>query len=141
MTIRACAGKGIPVLSKNDDGAVLFRMMRDVRKILDAHAVLRVTLENGASFRVAPEQILYRADERPVAASSLVPGAPLLPAFSYPRAYEYRTDEGEDRTSDQALKVLRVEAGGEAELYAFEVNQTGRFFLAAGVLCAAEGGA
>ena len=33
MTIRVCAGKAIPVLSQNADHVVLFRMMRDVRKI------------------------------------------------------------------------------------------------------------
>src|SRR5262245_21394365 len=62
MTVRSCAGKAIPVLSRNADKAILFRMMLDVRKVAEIHPVLKITLENGGSFRVAPEQILYRAD-------------------------------------------------------------------------------
>jgi len=138
MTIRVCAGKAIPVLSRNAESAVLFRMMQDVRKVADVHPVLRITLENGDSFRVAPEQVLFQADMRPVAASAIKPGTPLMPAFHYPPGYQFNTDGGDERVSDRALKVVRIEPAGTAEVYALGVNQTGCFFLAAGVLCGAE---
>jgi hypothetical protein len=138
MTIRACAGKAIPVLTRNDESAVLFRMMLDVRKVADGHPVLKVTLENGESFRIAPEQIMVQADQQTVAASGLRAGIALLPAFHYPPGYNYRSDGGSECVSDRALKVVKVEPAGTAEVYALGVNQTGCFFLAAGVLCRAE---
>lgn len=138
MTIRACAGKAIPVLTRSDENAILFRMMLEVRKVADDHPVLKVTLENGESFRIAPEQILVQADEQAVAAAGLKAGIALLPAFHYPQGYGYRSDGGAECVSDHALKVVRVEPAGTAEVYALGVNQTGCFFLAAGVLCRAE---
>lgn len=138
MTVRACAGKAIPVLTRNAENQILFRMMREVRKVADAHPVLAVTLESGESFRVAPEQILFSADMQPIPASQLKEGAALMPAFHFPAGYQYRTDGGEERVSDHALKITRIQPGGTAEIYALGVNQTACFFLAAGVLCEAE---
>lgn len=138
MTVRACAGKAIPVLTRNAENQVLFRMMRDVRKVADAHPIVAVTLETGESFRVAPEQVLFGADMHPIPASQLAEGVGLMPAFHFPAGYRYRADEGDERVSDRALRVARVEPGGTAEVYALGVNQTACFFLAAGVLCEAE---
>jgi hypothetical protein len=139
MTIRACAGKSIPVLTRNAENQILFRMMLDVRKIADQHHVLKITLETGDAFRVAPEQLLLRADMTPVVASRVTPGLGLFPAFHYPLGYRFLSDGGEERTSERALKVAKVQSGGTAEVYALGVNETGCFFLAAGVLCRAEG--
>jgi hypothetical protein len=138
MTIRICAGKAIPVLTRNEENAILFRMMLDVRKIAEGHPVLKVTLENGSAFRVAPEQVLYLADRRTLPASRVQVGAALLPAFHYPAGYQYRTDAGAELVSDQTLRVAKVEPAGTAEIYALSVHETGCFFLAAGVLCQAD---
>ena len=138
MTVRTCSGKAIPVLSRNADNAILFRMMLDVRKVAEIHLVLKITLESGPSFRVAPEQVLFRADMKPIAASAIAAGIGLMPAFHYPAGYRYNADGGGERTSDHALTVAKVEPAGTAEVYAIRVNQTGCFFLAAGVLCQAE---
>lgn len=138
MTIRACAGKAIPVLTRDANEQVLFRMMQDVRKVAESHPVLRITLENGDSFRVAPEQLLCRADASVVAAAEVEPGTELLPAFHYPRGYEYQTDAGAPRVSTGALAVSTIAPDGTADVYALGVHQTASFFLAAGVLCRAE---
>jgi hypothetical protein len=139
MAIRTCAGKSIPVLSRNAAGEILFRMMREVRKVADAHPVLKVTLVNGESFRVAPEQIIFLADSIPLPAARLTAGMHLFPAFHYPRGYEFQADDGQTQTSDRSQKVARVEAGSAAEVYALGVNETACFFLAAGILCSADG--
>lgn len=140
MTIKSCAGKAIPVLTRTPDSAILFRMMRDVRKVAEEHPVLRITLETGASFRVAPEQLLVQADGQTIPAAAAQPGTALLPAFHYPTGYAYTADNGEARVSDRALKIRSVEPAGAAEVYTLGVNQTGAFFLAAGVLLQAEPG-
>lgn len=138
MTIRACAGKAIPVLSRDGELRLLFRMMLDVRPVAESHPIVRITLENGDSFRAAPEQELFRADGAAVAARDLAPGMALLPAFHYPQGYEYRTDAGESRVSERSLAVRAVAADGTAEVYSLGVKDTGVFFVAAGVLCRAE---
>ena len=138
MTIRACAGKAIPVLSRNEESSVLFRMMLEVRKVADAHPVLKITLETGEAFRVAGEQIFLGPDLQPVRASALRVGSPLLPAFHYPSGYTYQSDAGADCVSERTHKVAKIEPAGTAEVYSLGVNQTGCFFLAAGVLCQAE---
>lgn len=139
LTIRTCAGKAIPVLTHNEEGEHLFRMMLDVRKVADAHPVLKITMANGASFRVAGEQMLYTPDLKLIAAAKIGAGTALYPAFHYPAGYQYQVDAGGEAISDAAVHVKQVEPAGTAELYALGVHQTGCFFLAAGVLCRGDG--
>jgi len=139
MTIRTVAGKPIPVLSLNQEGAILFRMVTNARKLAEQQPVLKVTLETGHSFRVAPSQVFLTDAMARVAATSLAAGVRLKPAFHYPRGYHYRTDAGEEVESPCSLQVAAVEPGGNADIYSFGVHQTGCFFLTAGVLCEAEG--
>jgi len=117
-------------------------VMLDVRKVAEQQPVVKVTLETGAAFRVAPSQVLFKKGmvECPVAA--LQAGDELEPAFHYPEGYEYRDDvAGASRTSPRALRVTAVAPDGVADLFTFGVNQTGCFFLTAGVLCKAAGSA
>lgn len=139
MVIRTIAGKSVPVLSLNEQGAILFRMMTNVRKVAEQQPVVKVTLETGQSFRVAPSQLLLTRAMESIAASSLTPGIWLKPAFHYPEGYRYRSDGDAEVESRSALRVTAAEPGGAADIYAFGVHQTGRFFLTAGVLCQAEG--
>jgi len=140
MALRAASGKAIPVLTRDRAGKVVFRMMRNARKIADRHQTLQIVLENGAAVRVAPEQLFYRADGSLVPAAALRPGTGLLPAFHYPEGYVYRTDAGDEVRSTRSLAVVRVQPSGESELYAVAVRETGCLFLSAGVLCKAETG-
>jgi len=139
MAIRTVAGKSIAVFSRDRTGRVRFRMMQNVRKVGEQQPVLRLTLHNGQSFRVAPEQVLFKKGLVECRADALQMGDALEPAFTYPDGYQFKSDDaGDERTSDASLRVTRIEAAGTADIYSLGVNQTGCFFLTAGVLCKAE---
>ena len=139
MTIRSVAGKAIAVFTRDGGGRTRFRMMQDVRKLAEQQPVLTITLESGHAFRVAPQQVLYKAGMIECRADALQDGDALEPMFHYPAAYRYRDDvTASERASAASLTVARVEPGGSADLYGLRVNQTGCFFLSAGVLCKAD---
>jgi len=138
MTVRALAGKTVSVFTREASGRVRFRRLVDVRKVAEQQPVLRVTLETGATFRVAPHQVLYQKGMVECRADALQAGDELEPAFHYPDGYAYRDDvAGGPRTSSRAVRVVAVAADGTADLFTFGVNQTGCFFVTAGVLCKA----
>ena len=138
MMIRSLAGKGVAVFTRESSGRVRFRRLLDVQKIAEQQPVLKVTLGTGASFRVAPCQVLYKKGMAECRADALCAGDALEPAFHYPEGYTYRDDGGGgSQTSDRAIRVIEVTPGGSADLFSFQVNQTGCFFLTAGVLCRA----
>jgi phage terminase large subunit-like protein len=140
MAIRAVAGKAIAVFTR-EQGRVRFRLMQNVRKVAEQQPVLRITLENGHSFRVAPYQVLFKKGMVECPASALEPGDALEPAFTYPEGHRFRDDaDGGERDSDASLRIGAVAAGGTADVYTLGVNQTGCFFLTAGVLCKAAAG-
>ena len=139
MTIRAVAGQAIAVLTKTDTGRHLFRLMKDVEKVADQAPVLRITLENGLSFRVGPDQILFKQGMIESRAGELAPGTALESAFYFPTGHQYKDAKGNAQTSTGAWQVKSVEPSGNAEVYRLNVNQTGTFFLSAGVLCKADG--
>jgi hypothetical protein len=139
MTIRSVAGKSIAVFTREPEGRVRFRMMQNVRKTAEQQPVLKLTLETGHSFRVAAEQVLYKKGMVECRADALRVGDGLEPAFHYPQSYRFKDDVGgSERESDARLRITRVEAGGNADIYTFAVQRTGCFFLSAGVLCKAE---
>lgn len=139
MAIRSVAGKSIAVFTREPQGRVRFRMMQNVRKTAEQQPVLKVTLETGQSFRVASQQVLFKKGMEECAADALQPGDCLEPAFHYPQAYRFTDDtNGSPLDSTASLRVTSIEAGGSADIYALGVNQTGCFFLSAGVLCKAE---
>jgi hypothetical protein len=137
LTVKSLAGKAVSVFTREAD-RVRFRMMRDVRLVAEAQSVLRVVLENGASFRVGPGQVLFRKGMSQARADQLQPGDELVPVFHYGEGYQFVDDKsGETVVSAASLRVARIEPGGTADLYSFSVNVTGTFFLTAGVLCQA----
>ncbi|HVO28099.1 MAG TPA: hypothetical protein VMW56_31215 [Candidatus Margulisiibacteriota bacterium] len=139
MAIRSVAGKSIAVFSREPTGRVRFRMMQNVRKVAEQQPVLQLTLENGQSFRVAPQQVLFKKGLVECRADALQVGDALEPAFAYPDGYRFSSDtEAAGRMSDASLHVTRIEPAGNADLYSLGVNQTGSFFLSAGILCKAE---
>jgi hypothetical protein len=113
--------------------------MLNVRLIAEAQPVVRITLATGAAFRVTPSQVLYVKGMTEVRADALEPGDPLVPAFHYKESYEYNEDTtGTTVVSEQAIRVVSIEAAGSSDIYSFGVNQTGNFVVSAGVLCKAE---
>ena len=138
--IRTVVGKAIAVFTREPGGRVRFRMMKNVRKIADQQPVLKVTLETGQGFRVAPDQVLFKKGMIECRADALQVGDALEPAFTYPDGYQFKDDrDGHDRASGASLRVSRIEPAGPADIYSLAVNQTGCFFVTAGVLCKAEG--
>lgn len=139
LTVRTLAAKPAPVLTR-EAGRVRFRALKDAQLVESAQPVLRLTLDGGASFRVGMQQVLILADGSHRRADALQPGDALAAAFVYPEGYAYASDTtGETIVSDASLHVVRVEPDGEADLYRFSVNVSGCFFVAAGVLCCADG--
>ncbi len=139
MAIRAVAGQAIAVLTRSAAGGHLFRLMKQVEKIAEQQPVLRITLENGLNFRVGPEQILFEHGMIERRAAQLAPGVALESAFHFPAGHRYRDDAGQEQVSSGAWRVQAVEAAGTADIYRLSVNQTGTFFVSAGVLCKADG--
>jgi hypothetical protein len=138
MAIRTVAGKAIAVFTR-ENGRVRFRMMFNVRKVAEAQPVLRVTLDSGDGFRVGPEQIVYKKGMTECRADALRVGDYLEPMFHYPEQYEFVDNhDGSRKPSPAALRIVHIETGGTADLYALGVNRTGCFFLSAGALCKAE---
>jgi len=139
MAIRSVAGKAIAVFTRDPSGRVRFRMMLNVRKSAEQQPVLKITLGNGASFRVGPQQVLYKKGMVECRADTLQAGDDLEPAFYFPAGYQFRDDVVEEtRQSTAAQRVARIEPAGSSDIFTLGVNQTGCFFLTAGVLCKAD---
>jgi hypothetical protein len=139
LTVRGLAGKSVPAFTRDDNGRVRFRMMQNIRKVAEQVPVLKITLETGGSFRVAADQVLYRKGMVETRAADLGGDDSLEPMFHYPEGYQYRdSDTGAECESTQAVRVVGVEDGGSADVYALAVSRTGCFFVAAGILCKAE---
>ncbi|MBI3785436.1 MAG: hypothetical protein HY270_18745 [Deltaproteobacteria bacterium] len=139
LTVKTVAGKPISVFTREPSGRVRFRRVLDAHKTSDQQPVLKVTLDNGASFRVGREQVLYRKGMLECRADDLAVGDQLEPAFHFPEGYQFHSDTGEGLSlSPGGWRVTKTEPGGVADLYSLGVNQTGCFFLAAGVLCKAD---
>src|SRR5262249_5611157 len=130
LTIKSLAGKAVPVFTRNGEGRVRFRMMFDITKVATAQPVLKITLENGMSFRVAPGQVLFKMGMIETRADALRGGDALVPAFHFPEGYAFRDDDsGAERASTASLQVTAVEPGGAADIYTLGVNKTGCFFV------------
>jgi hypothetical protein len=139
LTMRTVAKTPCSVMTRTDEGKTRFHMTKDARVVGEAQPTLRITLENGLSFRVGENQILFREGMEEVRASDVQPRDQLMSAFAFPPGYVYRTDDGEERTSQGTVGVQSVEPAGAADVYGFRVNCTGRFVFSAGVLGRAEG--
>jgi hypothetical protein len=138
LTVKTVGTSPTSVMTRTDDGQVRFAMTSAVRKVAEAQPVVRIALENGRALRVGAEQILLAADQREIPAAALRAGDELLNAFAFPVGYEYRTDDGQNRTSTGTVKVVAVEPAGEADLFSLKVDRTGRFVFSSGVIGKAE---
>ena len=134
LTVATVAKTPCSVLTRTDDGAVRFAMISSIQKVAEAQAVLRVRLDNGLSFRVGAQQVLFRKGMSEVPAGDLKPGDELEPVFTFPAGHIFRTTDGTPETARGALTVTHVEPAGESDLYSLSVPRTGRFLFSAGVL-------
>jgi hypothetical protein len=139
LTIATIARTPVSVLTRGADGKVRFAMVRGAEKLGEPRPVLRVTLADGHAFRIGAGQVLFKGGGQEVRAGELAAGDDLESVFVFPAGYVYRTDDGREATSSGGVRVASVEPAGEAEVYSFRVNFTGRFALSAGVLGKAAG--
>ncbi|HYD50926.1 MAG TPA: hypothetical protein VEB21_21395 [Terriglobales bacterium] len=135
LTVKSMAAKPVSIFTW-EKGRARFRMARDIRLVAEQQPVLRITLADGASFRVGPAQVLYKKGMVEARAGELQSGDELVPTFHYPEGYQFRDDrqDGATATSIAAIRVAAVEPGGEADIYSLAINVSGCFFLSAGVL-------
>src|SRR5438093_1717469 len=92
LTIRSVAGKAIVVFTRDAAGRVRFRLMQNVRQVAAQQPVVKLTLETGHSFRVAPYQVVFKSGLAVCRADALAVGDLLAPAFHYPPGYHFTDD-------------------------------------------------
>jgi len=137
VAIGGLVGKSITVMTRLPNGRIGFRLLTKIAVTATAVPVLRVTFDNGQSVVVDHGHVFYGRDgiERPVVA--LAPGDLLDSSAHFPEGYVFRRMDGSTQVSAGAVAVARVETAGEADVYGGIVNETGRYFVTAGVLCKA----
>lgn len=134
VAIGGLVGKSIVVMTRLPDGRVGFRMFTKIAVTAAGVPVLRVTFDNGQSVLVDSGHVFYARDgaERPVA--HLRPGEPLDSFAHFPEGYGYQRMDGSTATSTGGVCVVDVEPAGTADVFGGVVNETGRYFVTAGVL-------
>lgn len=137
VAIGGLAGKSITVMTRLPNGRVGFRLFTKIAMTASGVSVMRVVFDNGQSVIVDAGHVFYAAGgvERPVTA--LVPGELLDSSAHYPAGYVYRRADGSTQVSAGAVAVAHVEPAGTADVFGGVVNETGSYFLTAGVLCKA----
>jgi hypothetical protein len=138
LTVKTVGNSPTAVMTRTDEGLVRFAMSSEVRKVAEAQPVLRIVLDNGRALRVGAEQRLFDHAMEPRRVGDLQAGDALVSAFAFPAGYEYVTDDGETVRSNGSVKIVSIEAGGEADLYSLKIALTGRFVFSSGVIGAAE---
>jgi hypothetical protein len=135
-------GKVMPVLTRFRDGALGFRMMREIREV-DPGPLLEIVNADGQRVCVGTEHVFVRAGGGEVRAGSLAVGDRLDPGWSYPPGYtlpdapEYGADV-RGRDWDAAVVVTAVRPNGEGPLYGCSVNETKSYYLTFGARCRAQ---
>ena len=79
-------GKVMPVLTRFRDGALGFRMMREIRQLDDGDLVEFVNGDD-QRVRVGAEHVLVRADGAEIQACNIKPGDCLEPSWTYEAGY------------------------------------------------------
>lgn len=135
-------GKVMPVLTRFRDGALGFRMMREIRQLEDGDLVELVNSDQ-QRVRLGADHVVVREDGSEVRVGDLEPGARLEPSWTYPDGYtppdapEY--SPGIRGISwRRAVIVTAVNMLGVGPLYGASVNETKRYFLTFGALSRAQ---
>ena len=136
-------GKSIPVLTRLPNGALGFRMMREVREVESAGPLLEVTNDDGQTVRVGRDHVFVRRDGTDVKAANLVVGDRLDVGWSYPEGYappdtpEY-SPVARGLPWQRSVCISRVEEVDPAPLFGCTVNETRSFFLTFGARSRAQ---
>ena len=137
VAIGGLVGKSITVMTRLPNRQVGFRLFSKIAITAIGVPVLRVVFDNGQSVVVDHGHVFYARDavERPV--TELQRGEPLDSSFHFPAGYVFRSMDGSTHISAGAVTVAAVEPAGVADVFGGIVNETGRYFVTAGVLCKA----
>ena len=137
VAIGGLAGKSITVMTRLPSGRIGFRLFSKIAVAATGVPVVRVTFDNGQSIGVDEGHVFYARDgsERPV--SMLAPGDLLDSSAYYPEGYVFRTKDGTTQVSAGAVAVASIEPAGVADVFGGIVNETGSYFVTAGVRCKA----
>ena len=136
-------GKAMPVLTRFQDGALGFRMMREVREVEAEGSLIELANADGQVVRVGAEHVFVRPDGRTVRARELTPGDRLQAGWSYPSGYVPPDAEEYDaairaRPFEAAVVIASARRVGPGQLFGGSVNQTRNFFLTFGACCRAQ---
>jgi hypothetical protein len=135
-------GKIMPVLTRFQDGALGFRMMREIRQ-LDDGDLFEIVNGDRQSVRLGAEHVLVREDGSDVRVCDLCPGDQLQPSWTYPPGYtpadapEYSADT-RGKPWQVAVVVKSITPAGRGPLFGFSVNETKQYFLTFGALSRAQ---
>ena len=135
-------GKVMPVLTRFRDGALGFRMMREIRQLEDGE-LFELVNSDRQSVRLGADHVVVQADGSEVRVADLKPGAPLAPSWTYAEGYtppdapEYSA-EARATPWRSAVIVTAVNPVGTGPLYGLSVNETKRYFLTFGALSRAQ---
>jgi hypothetical protein len=134
VAIGGLVGKSITVMTRLPDGRLGFRLFTKIAVTAMGVPVLRVWFDNGHSVLVDGGHVFYARGgvERPV--GELMAGEPLDSFAHFPEGYVYRRMDGSTATSVGAVCVAGVEPAGTGDVFGGVVNETGRYFVTAGVL-------
>jgi hypothetical protein len=137
VAIGGLVGKSITVMTRLPNERVGFRLFSKIAVTAAGVPVVRVTFDNGHAVVVDEAHVFYAAGrvERPV--TTLIPGELLDTSAHYPVGYVFRRADGSTEVSAGAVAVASVEPAGTADVFGGIVNETGCYFLTAGVLCKA----
>lgn len=137
VAIGGLVGKSITVMTRLPNGRIGFRLFSKIAVTASGAAVVRVSFDNGQSVVVDEAHVFYAEGrvERPV--TTLVPGELLDSNAYFPKGYVFRRMDGSTEVSAGAVAVASVEPAGVADVYGGVVNETGAYFVSAGVLCKA----
>jgi hypothetical protein len=135
-------GKVMPVLTRFRDGALGFRMMREIRELGEGDLY---ELVNGDEQRVrlGADHVLVREDGSETRVADVRPGDRLHPGWTYvagytpPDAPEYAPDV-RGRPWDRSVIVKSIELAGRGPLFGLSVNETKRYFLTFGAMSRAQ---
>ena len=135
-------GKVMPVLTRFRDGALGFRMMREIRQLDDGELIELVNADE-QRVRLGAEHVLVREDGSEAKVRDVKPGDRLQPSWTYeagytpPDAPEYAPD-ARGKSWQRAVVVTRVSPVGLGALFGFSVNETKRYFLTFGAMSRAQ---
>ena len=135
-------GKVMPVLTRFRDGALGFRMMREIRE-LDEGDLYELVNSDEQRVRLGADHILVREDGSDVRVAEVRPGDRLHPGWSYvagytpPDAPEYAPDV-RGQPFDRAVVVKSIAPAGRGQQFGFSVNETKRYFLTFGAMSRAQ---